>query len=77
MIPVVVLGVTLGKSKDWDSIDETAIQFYGFEPDAETGLEKGDLYVNFETGTYEVYGGRDGCDAINSGNMLDLLKSVT
>lgn len=74
LIPVSIIGVVIGHSDGWDEMDTNAMMFYQFEPDSATGIEAGDLFVNYETGVFEVYKG----DKITqTGELLEVLKNVT
>lgn len=60
-INAVIFGVTIGTSNGWDQGDTFSISLYDFEPNEKFKMMgKGDLFVDYEAGNLEVFGGESG-----------------
>lgn len=74
--PLDLCGFHFGTHAGWDQHDTMAFEFYDFVPVASLASlfpAKCDLYVNFETGTYQTDDGNSTVQA--EGNLADLFTS--
>jgi hypothetical protein len=69
-----VLGRDIGSYTGWDQPDTFTIQFIEFEPREGVNIPAGTLYIEFETGAYEVFDSKG--DSVASGDIVNAIKDI-